>query len=153
MLSIKRFLTAGLVLVVSLPVCAESLPMNDTAGLVRETEQAFAKTMKLRDFDGFLSFLSDEAIFFSGNTPLRGKAQVGEAWKPYFNDPEAPFSWKPEVVEVLASGTLALSSGPVHAADGKLLGTFSSIWRFDTASKQWKIIFDKGNSACDCAVP
>ena len=32
---------------------------------------------------------------------------------------DAPFSWQPETVEVLASGTLAISSGPVKDTNGK----------------------------------
>ena len=51
---------------------------------------------------------------------------------------------------MLDSGTLALSSGPVHDPQGKLVGTFSSIWRLQ-APGQWKIVFDKGCDVCDCA--
>lgn len=153
MLTIRQFVTGCLVLMLSLPVHAESLAMDDQAWLVRDTEQAFADSMASREFDRFLSFISDEAIFFSGNKPLRGKERIGEAWKPYFKDADAPFSWKPEIVEVLESGTLALSSGPVHGADGKLIGTFSSIWRLDSESNRWKVIFDKGNDVCNCASP
>ena len=153
MLPTKQFVAGCFLLMLSLPIHAESLSMEDQARLVSETEQAFADTMASREFDRFLSFISDEAIFFSGNKPLRGKEKIGEAWKFYFKDADAPFSWKPEIVEVLESGTLALSSGPVHGADGKLIGTFSSIWRFDLQSNRWKIIFDKGNDVCDCASP
>ena len=120
---------------------------------VMETEKAFADTMARRDFEGFLSFLSEEAIFFSGEKALRGKQQVGEAWKPMFEAPDAPFSWRPALVEVLDSGTLALSSGPVHGPDGQLLGNFNSIWRYEPHSNSWKIIFDKGSDVCADASP
>ena len=52
-------------------------------------------------------------------------------------------------VEVLDSGTLALSTGPVHDPQGKLVATFTSIWRLE-APGTWKIIFDTGNEVCDC---
>ena len=115
---------------------------------VENTERAFAQTMADRDFEAFTSFLSPEAIFFSGEQALRGKNVVAEKWKPYFETPGAPFSWEPKTVEVLDSGTLALSSGPVYDPQGVCVGTFSSIWRRE-ASGDWKIIFDKGSASCD----
>ena len=63
--------------------------------------------MAQRDFESFLSFVSEEAVFFSGKKALRGK----------------------------------------------LVGTFTSIWQLDEKSHQWRIIFDKGNDACDCSNP
>jgi len=53
---------------------------------------------------------------------------------------------------VLDSGTLALSSGPVFDPDGKQIATFNSIWRLE-APGQWRIVFDKGSAACNCASP
>src|SRR5438445_5682893 len=79
---------------------------------VADTERAFARTMASRDHQAFASFLSQEAVFFSGPKPLRGAQQVAEWWKRYYEGPDAPFSWQPEDVEVLDSGTLAISSGP-----------------------------------------
>ena len=119
---------------------------------VEDTERAFARTMADRDHDAFKSFLSKEAIFFSGTTLLRGKKQIANAWKPYYEGPIAPFSWEPQSVVVLDSGTLALSSGPVHDPEGKLIGTFNSIWRLEE-SGNWRVIFDKGNEVCDCPKP
>ncbi len=115
---------------------------------VRATEIAFAKSMADRDFAKFSSFISEEAVFFSGPTPLHGKEQVVQFWKRFFEKPQAPFSWAPEKVEVLASGALALSTGPVYDPSGKLFAQFSSIWRLE-APGVWRIIFDKGNDVCD----
>ena len=134
-----------------LMACAVSAQEPDLEQLrqqVEDTERAFASTMANRDHDAFTSFLSDEAIFFSGETPLRGKQQVADAWKPYFQEPGAPFSWEPQTVVVLDSGTLALSSGPVRDPDGKQVATFNSIWRLDPDGT-WQIIFDKGSSFCE----
>ena len=75
------------------------------------------------------------------------KRQVADWWKRYYEGPDAPFSWEPEDVEVLDSGTLALSSGPVRDTKGALIATFTSIWRLEDSGK-WRIIFDKGNRAC-----
>jgi ketosteroid isomerase-like protein len=149
----KLFITTCLLMLINTPAIADKSEMNDPAQAVRQTEQAFAETMELRDFDKFLSFISDEAVFFSGSAALRGKQKVAEAWQPFFKEPAAPFSWQPEVVQVLDSGTLALSSGPVHDATGKLVGTFTSIWRLNETTHKWQIIFDKGNDACNCEKP
>jgi ketosteroid isomerase-like protein len=117
---------------------------------VADTERAFAKTMATRDYAAFTTYISDEAIFFTGSTPLRGKEAVANAWKRFFEAPDAPFSWESKDVEVLESGTLALSSGPVRDRTGKLIATFTSIWRLESPGV-WRIIFDKGNDVCDCA--
>ena len=62
----------------------------------------------------------------------------------------APFSWNPEIVEVLESGTMALSSGPVRDPTGRQIGTFNSIWRHDPDG-HWRVVFDKGCPVCDCS--
>ena len=54
-----------------------------------------------------------------------------------------------ETVEVLDSGTLALSSGPVRDPSGKRTGTFNSVWRREADGK-WKIVLDNGCPACNC---
>lgn len=115
---------------------------------VRSAEIAFAATMAERDLESFLAFVADEAVFVSGQSVLRGVAAVREGWSPFFDGPSAPFSWEPELVEVLESGTLALSTGPVRSANGRLVGTFNSIWRRD-AEGHWKVVFDKGCPVCD----
>lgn len=119
---------------------------------VADTERAFAATMKARDHAAFTSFLSGEAVFFMGAVPLHGKAAVADAWKKFFDKPAAPFSWEPDEVEVLASGTLAMSTGPVYDPGGKLISRFSSIWRLE-APGQWRIVFDRGSEVCDCKKP
>ncbi|MDX1501238.1 MAG: DUF6265 family protein, partial [Thermoanaerobaculia bacterium] len=131
------------------PAGWEGGPAADTAALaaeVRATEIAFARTMADRDPDAFLSFVSSEAIFLSSVT-ARGRDEVAERWSGFFETPEAPFSWSPETVEVLASGDLALSTGPVHGPGGELLARFNSIWRREGPGR-WRIVFDKGEAVC-----
>ena len=115
---------------------------------VRKTEAAFAKTMADRDHAAFTSFLAKETVFF-GQGVLRGKAAVSEAWKRFYIEKAAPFSWAPENVEVLDSGELAFSSGPVFDPAGQRIGTFNSVWRREKDDK-WRIVFDKGCPPCDC---
>jgi ketosteroid isomerase-like protein len=112
---------------------------------VRQTEIAFAKSMADRDFNAFTSHLSKDAVFFSGTRVEHGSNEVSATWKPFFKG-AAPFSWSPDHVEVLASGDLALSTGPV-TANGKLVARFNSIWRLE-APHTWRIVFDKGEDVC-----
>ena len=135
-------------LAVQLPALAAA-PAGTTppADAVRETERAFAQTMADRSFERFASFISDEAVFFGDNRVLRGKAEVAAAWKAFFGDPQAPFSWTPDKVEVLDSGGLAFSSGPVFDPKGQRIGTFNSVWRKE-ADGRWRIVFDKGCPPC-----
>jgi ketosteroid isomerase-like protein len=86
-------------------------------------------------------------VFFGNARVNRGKDAVAAAWKPLYEGKDAPFSWRPEKVEVLDSGTLALSTGPVFDPKGTQTGTFSSIWRRE-ADGRWRIVFDKGCQAC-----
>jgi ketosteroid isomerase-like protein len=136
-----------------LAACAAQPPRATTAELrkqVADTERAFAKSMADRDFAAFTSFLAQDTVFFTGPEPLRGKEAVAAFWKRFYEKPEPPFAWEPETVEVLDAGELALSTGPVRNASGKLIATFTSIWRQESPGV-WRIVFDKGNEACDCA--
>jgi ketosteroid isomerase-like protein len=126
---------------------ATEIDSTDLQSQVEEVERAFAKTMADRDHAAFESFLSDEVVFLSGTT-ARGKRAVADQWKPYFAEPEPPFSWEPETVSVLDSGNLAISTGPVWNAEGKRTSTYTSIWRQEEPGV-WRIIFDKGNKYCD----
>jgi len=116
---------------------------------VAETERAFAASMAQRDKTAFESHLSAEAIFFGGDGTQvsRGKRAVVAAWSRFFEGPAAPFSWAPDLVEVLDSGTLALSTGPVKSPAGDVIGRFTSIWRLDNDGK-WRVIFDRGCPVC-----
>jgi ketosteroid isomerase-like protein len=117
---------------------------------VVETERAFAKTMAERNLAAFAGFLAEDAVFFMGSQPVRGRAAVTAAWRSYYEGTEPPFSWAPQTVEVLDSGALAISTGPVRDPSGKQVATFTSIWRLE-APGIWRIVFDKGNQTCNCA--
>ena len=148
-----RLLSIGVMCIsmLMLAVASAARPSNEELKRqVTATERAFAATMKARDLTAFASFLADEAIFFSGQTPLRGRDAIVAAWRTYYEGERAPFSWEPEQVEVVQSGTLAYSGGPVYDAAGKVVGRFNSIWRLE-APGRWKIVFDRGEAPpCPC---
>lgn len=150
----SRYIAAiAIILLLLNTALADQVTTEHLSQQVTDTEQAFADSMARRDFEAFKSFLSEEAVFFSGSGVLRGRQMVADAWEAYFSDEAAPFSWAPEQVEVLASGLLAHSSGPVFNADGQRIATFNSIWRYDPEIKKWLIVFDKGSAFCEPPKP
>lgn len=116
---------------------------GDLASQIEAREIAFAQTMAGRDFDAFLSFVSDDALFFAGETPLRGKDAVADAWRRFYEGPDAPFSWEPDLVVVLESGDLAHSTGPVRDPSGQIVARFNSVWRLEPDG-EWRVVIDKG---------
>ena len=97
-----------------------------------------------RDLAAFGRFVAEDTVFFGSGTVQRGRDAVLAAWRPYFQGPVAPFSWAPDQVEVLASGRLALSTGPVRDAQGQVIARFNSIWAREVDG-QWRVVFDKGS--------
>lgn len=151
----RRFVVGASAALLTSPILsalAGAAQPQDAAALERQvadTERGFAKTMADRDHAAFSRFLAEEAVFFGPKVVSRGRAGVAAEWKRYFDAPRAPFSWEPERVQVLDSGTLAFSTGPVFAPDGKRTGTFNSVWRRE-ADGAWKIVFDSGCPPCTC---
>jgi ketosteroid isomerase-like protein len=129
----------GAALVMSASAAPESAKAQ-----VWTAETVFVRAMADRNLQAFGEFIAGEAIFFNGTTALQGKSTVLEAWSQFFNTPQAPFSREPDQVEVLASGTLALSTGPVRDPTGKVVARFNSIWRVE-APNRWRVVFDKGS--------
>jgi ketosteroid isomerase-like protein len=117
---------------------------EEPAVQVEAREVAFAATMARRDFDAFLTFISPEAVFFGRSGPLRGIDAIARAWSAHFEGDEPPFSWHPDVVEVLDSGKLAITSGPVLSPSGEEVGRFNTVWRRDSDGT-WRVVFDKGS--------
>ena len=107
-------------------------------------ERAFARSMADRDFTAFAQHVAVDAVFFGKGVPHRGRDAVLAAWKPFFDGPQAPFAWEPDQVEVLTSGGLALSTGPVRSPQGQVIARFNSIWRREPAGR-WRVVFDKGS--------
>jgi ketosteroid isomerase-like protein len=144
-----RVLTSFTVLLL-LAAYATAADRTELAEQVRAAERSFAATMAARDHAAFSKHLAEDAVFFAGDKALHGKAAVAAGWKAFFEPLDPPFSWAPESVEVLESGNLAHSSGPVFNAQGKRIAEFNSIWRREPDG-EWRVVFDKGCAACNCA--
>ena len=128
---------------------AHAQQKGTAADEVRAAETAFAKSMADRNLAAFTALLADDTVFWGGKGVNRGKAAVAADWKRFFDGPDAPFSWVPAEVEVLSSGNLGFTSGPVFDPKGNRIGTFNSVWQRQSDGS-WKIVFDKGCPPCDC---
>lgn len=118
---------------------------GDLRSQVLQAERDFAATVARRDVDAFTAYLSREAVSMGSHGASRGKEAVAQAWRARFDRPAAPFSWEPEEVEVLASGTLAFSSGPVRDGAGTQVGRFHAVWRLEGPGT-WRVVFDRGRA-------
>lgn len=142
---IKNFLchTGALIAIAFSPQVLAQREGGSPVDQVRAAETAFAKSMADRNLAAFTALLADEAVFLGSKGVMRGKAAVSAEWKRFFEGPAAPFSWAPAEVEVLPSGNLGFTSGPVYDPKGQRIGTFNSVWQRQ-ADGSWKIVFDKG---------
>jgi ketosteroid isomerase-like protein len=129
-----------------LPRAQEPFQENPREQVVA-AERAFARSMAERNLQAFERLVAEDAIFFSDGGVLRGRAAVIEGWRQFFAGESAPFSWDPDQVEVLESGSLALSTGPVMDPTGRCIGRFNSVWRRDDGGT-WLVVFDKGGGDC-----
>ncbi len=117
---------------------------------VRCVEIAFSQTVENQDAAAFAAMLDPDTRFISG-TVLHGPEEVSAAWAGFFAENGPQLKWRPYVVEVAASGDLALSRGPYRmrgqTEQGEPLeswGIYNSVWRRNAAG-EWKILFDAGN--------
>jgi ketosteroid isomerase-like protein len=144
----SRGITTVAAVTLAFAAAAAAQSNADLKEQVRATETAFAKTMADRDFAAFSKFLAEDTVFFGrADVPLRGSTAVATAWKRYYEGAAVPFAWAPEAVEVLESGDLGFSSGPVLDPAGDRVGTFNSVWRRQPDGR-WLIVFDKGCPPC-----
>ncbi len=123
------------------------VPSTDLLEQVRRSELAFAATMAARDLRAFASFIAEDAVFINAGEPLRGRAAIVRFWERFFSAPTAPFSWKPEIVEIAAGGTLGYTEGPVSAPSGVSASRFYTTWQRQ-AQGRWLVVFDNGYRVC-----
>ncbi|HEY7461169.1 MAG TPA: DUF4440 domain-containing protein [Gemmatimonadota bacterium] len=131
--------------------CGASVNLEAEKAAVKQADADFSKTSESRDFQAFLTFVSDSATFYSnGGRILRGKQEVGEQWKPLF-DPAGPaLAWQPTDSDVASSGDLGYSRGvwkiSQDGPEGRREGTgkYVTIWRKEADGK-WRVVVDIGN--------
>ena len=123
---------------------------GDTADEVRCREIGFSKSVEAQDHERFATFIDPDARFV-GNKVDRSREAIAEAWRVFFTGDLPSIKWRPQFIEVLESGDLALSRGPYRIIDrneqGEMTegwGTYNSVWRLNADGK-WLIVFDAGS--------
>ena len=144
----KTSLFLSSVLVFSTPLLA------DVTEDVRCREIAFSQSVEVQNVSAFKSFIDPDARFV-GNSVNRGVDDIATAWAVFFSDDAPAMKWRPQIIEVLDGGTLALSRGPYRMItldpEGNPTehwGTFNSVWRKHDDGT-WKVVFDAGNASAE----
>ena len=116
------------------------------------TEIAFSLSVENGDRDAFAALIDVDARFIGGSA-LRGRENIVDAWSVFFEEDGPDLIWRPQIVEVLESGDLALSRGPYRlrslSESGEVVeewGTYNSVWR-KNSDGEWHVIFDAGNAS------
>jgi len=140
-----RLSTVLLLLVVS-----AAPALADLADDVRCREIGFSKSVETQDRQRFASFIDPDARFVGGKVD-RGREAIAEAWAVFFAGDLPSIKWRPQFIEILESGDLALSRGPYRiinrneqGEETEAWGTYNSVWRL-SADGEWLIVFDAGS--------
>jgi ketosteroid isomerase-like protein len=144
--------TIFLPILIFLSTTISARAMADSSDEVRCHEIAFSQSVENQDIDAFTSLIDPDARFVAASVS-RGIAEVADAWAVFFSADGPKIKWRPQIVEVIENGTLALSRGPYRmiAVDAEGIateywGTFNSIWRkHDNGS--WTVVFDAGSES------
>jgi ketosteroid isomerase-like protein len=149
--------SSRLVLCISIFALNAHLALADEAeaiAAVRCTEISFSLSVENEDRDAFESLIDEDARFVGGSA-IRGRANIVDAWSVFFDKDGPDLIWRPQIIEVLESGDLALSRGPYRLRsrdeNGDEVvewGTYNSVWR-KNSNGEWHIIFDAGNGSAD----
>jgi ketosteroid isomerase-like protein len=135
-------------------LCAANYAVADVIDDVRCREISFSQSVENQDVAAFSSFIDADARFVGGSIS-RGPVEVTAAWSVFFADDGPEIKWRPQYIEVLEDGKLALSRGPYRMItrdpEGKATehwGTFNSVWRTQSDGT-WKIVFDAGSESAE----
>ncbi len=141
-------------LILALVIFAGSTALADLADEVRCREIGFSVSAETRDAELFASFIDSDARFV-GSSVTHGPAAIAEAWGAFLSEGGPTIKWRPQFVEVLEDGTLALTRGPYRMINAdengektEHWGTFNSVWRLQSDG-EWKVVFDAGNAASE----
>jgi len=141
-------------LTLALIIFASTAALADLTQDVRCREIRFSVSAETRDPEAFVSFIDSDARFVVSSV-TQGPAAIAESWSGFFSDDGPSIKWRPQFVEVLEDGTLALTRGPYrmiteneNGEKTERWGTFNSVWRLQPDG-EWKVVFDAGNAAAE----
>ena len=131
---------------------AQTIDRRAVAQAIMQADRDFSRALAARDTKRFLSFLSEDAVFF-GTGPMRGHEEILEGWAPFFAPDGATLTWEPTSAEVLVGGDVGVTVGSwqrrTRTADGKIAearGQYVTTWQ-KQKDGAWKAIADVGSTA------
>ena len=117
---------------------------------ILETEQNFAKMAKDQGIrDAFLAYAAEDAVLMRNNTLVIGEKAISE----YFennasNDKDVSLTWKPDFVDVAASGDLGYTYGNytfsyIDSTGNRIenKGVFHTVWKRQSDGT-WRFVWD-----------
>jgi ketosteroid isomerase-like protein len=135
-------------------LCAYVPAFADARHDVMCREIGFSKSVEIRDAELFRSFIDTDARFIAASV-TKGIEAIVARWSVFFAKEGPSIVWRPQFIEVLEDGKLALSRGPYKMLatdeDGNVSeywGTFNSVWRLGEDG-QWRVVFDAGNDSAE----
>jgi len=144
------FLLPMILLIDSCSVEVEKNSMEKWKDEILETEKNFAKMAGEKGISkAFLTFAAEDAVIMRNNTLLIGKDNLSEFFEsqPSVLEDEN-LSWKPDFVDVSASGDLAYTYGHfIHSftdstgAKVENKGVFHTVWKRQ-ADGDWRFVWD-----------
>lgn len=117
---------------------------------ILETEQSFAKMAEEEGIQkAFLHYAAEDAVLMRNNNLVIGKKAIADYFE---NQPtentKASLTWKPDFVEVAASGDLGYTYGKYTYSlvdiDGNIIennGVFHTVWK-KQSNGIWKFVWD-----------
>ena len=108
----RMWMAGGLMFVLGMVTqsCGASAKANRDALLA--ADRNFDAATAGQKFDGFSSFLADNASTLRADQPvLRGKAAVQQAWKPLLENQSISLRWRPISAEISKSRDLGYTVG------------------------------------------
>jgi ketosteroid isomerase-like protein len=141
-------------MILALVLISSSAAAADLTETVRCREIGFSIAAENRDAEAFASFVDADARFV-GASVTRGTEEITQAWNTFLTVGGPAIKWRPQVIEVLEDGMLALSRGPYRMVttddegnETEHWGTFNSVWRLNDDG-EWRVVFDAGNAAAE----
>jgi ketosteroid isomerase-like protein len=127
--------------------CKNETPKEAALRTLREADRAWCQSAS--DFEGFMSFLDDDVVWYFCDFPqLKGKDAVRSVYKKMYEDKTFTFTWTPERIEVSASGDIGYAYGNYKVilansseTQSEQIRNYATIWR-KQKDTTWKVILE-----------
>ncbi len=137
-----------IILILLISSCAPKVDIEQCKKEIVETERQFAQMAKEAGIaEAFYHFADDSARIIRNPAPVIGKEGIRDYYDTPFWD-QASLSWKPDFVDVSASGDMGFTYGKFKNSSvdstGQTVewsGTFRTIWK-KQKNGSWRYVLD-----------